>query len=120
MLMRRLAQLISPLLAFVFLANLAFAEEFEKPDTPPVPVRTPPPQYPSELKREGVAGIVTVALVVDEKGAVSSAAINKSSNPAFDEPSLEAVKKWKFKPATKANQAIPSKVIVPLHFTVEG
>lgn len=118
--MRRLAHLILPLLAFVFAASAAFGDEFEKPDTPPVPVRTPPPQYPSELKREGVAGIVTVAIVVDEKGAVASASINKSTNPAFDEPSLEAVKKWKFKPATKGNQAIPSKVIVPLHFTVES
>jgi len=118
--MRRIARFILPLLAFAIAASAAVADEFEKPDTPPVPVRTPPPQYPPELKREGVAGIVTVAIVVDEKGAVSSAAINKSTNPAFDQPSLDAVKKWKFKPATKDNQAIPSKVIVPLHFTVES
>lgn len=118
--MRRLVHLVLPLLAFVTAATVAVGSEFQKPDTPPVPVRTPPPQYPPNLKREGVAGIVTVAIVVDEKGAVTEAAINKSSNPAFDEPSLEAVKKWKFKPATKDKQAIPSKVIVPLHFTVES
>ena len=118
--MRRLAQLLLPLLAFVFAASAAHGDEFEKPDTPPVPVRTPPPQYPPELKREGMAGIVTVAIVVDEKGVVTSASINKSTNPAFEEPSLDAVKRWKFKPATKDKQAIPSKVIVPLHFTVEG
>ncbi len=95
-------------------------DEFVKPDTPPVPVRTPPPQYPNSLRRDGVTGIVTVAIVVDDKGAVVSAAINKSSNPEFDAPSLDAVKKWKFKPATKDNQAVAAKVIVPLHFTSES
>jgi protein TonB len=102
--------------AFVAFAN----DEFVKPDTPPVPVRTPPPQYPSNLRRDGVTGIVTVAIVVDEKGSVVSAAINKSSNADFEAPSLDAVKRWKFKPATKDNQAVAAKVIVPLHFTVEG
>jgi periplasmic protein TonB len=117
----RLRHLLSFFTVFVTTALFAFAaEEFVKPDTPPVPVRTPPPQYPQSLKREGVAGIVTVAIIVDEKGAVTSAVINKSSNPEFEAPSLEAVKKWKFKPATKDNQAIASKVIVPLHFTVES
>jgi periplasmic protein TonB len=100
---------------------VAFAsDEFQKPDVAPVPVRTPPPQYPSSLKREGVAGVVTVAIIIDEKGNVTSATINKSSHAEFEAPSLDAVRKWRFKPAMKDNQAIASRVIVPLHFTVEG
>lgn len=118
--MRSTTQLLLTFLAFALSGVFALGDEFQKPDTPPVPVKTPPPQYPSALKREGVAGIVTVAIVVDEKGVVTSATINKSSNPEFEAPSIEAVKKWKFKPATKDNQAIASKVIVPLHFTVES
>jgi periplasmic protein TonB len=92
---------------------------FVKPDTAPVPVRTPPPHYPPALKKDGVAGVVTVAIVVEPTGEVSSAAIGKASHPDFEAPSLEAVKKWKFKPATKDNAPIAAKVVVPLHFNVE-
>ena len=119
--MRTLRNFIATVVvSLAFAAGASGQDEFVKPDTPPVPIKTPPPQYPHALKRDGIAGIVTVAIVIDEKGVVTEASINKSSNREFDSPSLEAVKKWRFKPATKDNQAIASKVIVPLHFTIES
>ena len=92
---------------------------YTKVDENPVPVKTPPPRYPDSLKREGVSGLVAVTIVIDEKGAVVDTSISKSSHPDFERPALEAVGKWKFKPAKKDGAAVKVKVTLPLRFSVE-
>ena len=91
---------------------------YTKVDENPVPVKTPPPVYPDDLKRNGVSGVVAVTLVIDEKGAVAASEIGKSSHPGFEQPALEAVRKWKFKPGKKDGAAVKVKVTMPLRFTV--
>lgn len=93
---------------------------FQKVDEPPVPLRTPPPVYPDSLKRAGVSGVVAVAIVIDERGAVIDATVSKSSNVGFNEPSLEALHAWKFKPARVGGEAVKVRVTVPMHFRVQG
>ncbi|MDX2186487.1 MAG: energy transducer TonB [Opitutaceae bacterium] len=88
-------------------------------DEKPVPLKTPPPRYPDAMKREGVSGIVAVSIVIDEGGNVIKATVAKSTNPEFDSPAVEAVEKWKFKPAKKDGNAVKVKVTVPLRFTAE-
>jgi len=89
-------------------------------DVNPVPVKTPPPNYPSEMKRAGVGGIVAVTIVINEKGTVDSARVAKSSNPAFEPPALEAVKKWVFKPAKKDGAPVKTRVTIPIRFDLEN
>jgi len=102
-------------------AGWAQADEtiYTKVDENPVPVKTPPPKYPDSLKREGVSGVVAVVIVIDEKGAIISSTIGKSSHPDFERPALDAVKNWKFKPAKKDGASVKVKVTVPLRFNVE-
>ena len=110
------------LLSFVVLlaaAVVSRAEDFEKPDNPPVPVRTPPPQYPAQLKRDGVSGMVVVNVVIDADGSVEEVEVRKSTNSEFDAPAVEAVKQWRFKPAKKDGNAIRSKVALPLKFSAD-
>ena len=107
------------LLAFLALAVAGRSEEFEKPDTPPVPVRTPPPDYPDQLKRDGVSGMVVVNVVIEADGSVADVEVRKSTNSEFDAPAVEAVKNWRFKPAKKDGTAIRSKVALPLKFSAE-
>jgi protein TonB len=92
---------------------------YTKVDENPVPVKTPPPRYPPSLKRDGVSGVVAVTTVIDESGAVASTSVAKSSHPDFEAPALEAVAKWKFKPAKKDGAAVKVKVTLPLRFSVE-
>jgi len=91
---------------------------YTKVDVNPVPVKTPPPDYPLGLKREGTSGLVAVAVVIDETGVVTTCAVAKSSNPGFDEAALEAVKKWKFRPAQKDGAAVKMKVTIPIRFSI--
>lgn len=114
-----LLRIFSLLLAFLAVAVAGRSEEFEKPDTPPVPVRTPPPEYPSQLKRDGVSGMVVVNVVIEADGSVADVEVRKSTNSEFDAPALEAVKNWRFKPAKKDGNAIRSKVALPLKFSAE-
>jgi protein TonB len=87
-------------------------------DEPPMPTKTVPPNYPSELKREGVSGMVTMAITVDEKGAVLNPVVKKSTRPEFEQPAIEAVMKWKFEPAKKDGKPVAVQVVVPVKFSV--
>lgn len=99
----------------------AFADDtvYTKVDENPVPLKTPPPRYPDSLKREGIAGVVAVVLIINEKGVVAEASVVKSSHPDFERPALEAVKVWKFKPAKKDGNPVKVRVTLPLRFNVE-
>lgn len=93
----------------------------EKPfDEPPMPMRTSAPNYPTQLKRDGITGMVSVSIVVNEKGEVQDAKVEKSSNPGFDQAAIDAVSKWKFKPAKKAGEPVAVKVVVPVKFAMDN
>jgi len=86
---------------------------------PPVPVRTVAPKFPEEMRRNGSAGLVTVSCLIDEKGNVTEPKVVKSTNDAFSEPAVEALKKWKFKPAKKNGEAVAIRVNIPVQFNVD-
>ena len=107
-----------------FCTASSFAQEgdsvFQQVDEPPVPLKTPPPEYPDSLRRAGVSGVVAVSIVIDERGAVIGATVSKSSNVAFEKPSLDALHAWKFRPARVAGEPVKVRVTVPMHFRVQG
>ncbi len=112
--------LIAGLLAALSSAQLLADDTiYTQVDEKPVPVKTPPPRYPDTLRRDGVAGMCAISIVIDEKGTVVQSTVAKSTHPEFEKPALEAVERWKFKPAKKDGNAVKVKVTVPLRFSVE-
>ena len=101
-------------------AIAAVPAAFAQTKEPPVPVRTVAPDYPSELRRDGVSGLVMVKCTIDEQGNVIEPSIEKSSNTAFDKPALDALKKWKFKPAKQDGAPVATKVSIPIKFVFES
>lgn len=85
---------------------------------PPVPVRMVPPKYPVEMRKEGTGGLVTVKCVIDEKGNVTEPVVEKSTHEAFVQPALDALRKWKFKPARRDGTVIAMKVSIPIQFSM--
>ena len=71
--------------------------------------------------KEKVAALAPsgVVLVIDEKGNVAEPKVVKTSNDAFSEPAMEALKKWKFKPAKKDGEAVAIRVNIPVQFNIE-
>lgn len=82
----------------------------------PVPVRTVKPQYPADLRDRGVSGLVMVKCTIDEQGNVSETSIVKSSNEAFDKFAVDALKRWKFKPAREGGNPVAVQVTIPIKF----
>lgn len=107
--------LLSLLALAAFFPRLARADELE----PPVPVRTVAPDYPEEMRRNGRSGVVTVNCLVDEKGNVQEPRVERSSDSAFSQPALDAIKKWRFKPAKKDGSAIALRINIPIQFSTD-
>ncbi len=110
-------------LFFVLVASLVFGtaaaranESFEAP----VPVRMVPPKYPQDMRREGTSGIVTVKCLIDEKGNITETSVERASNDAFIQPALEALRKWKFKPAKKGGNPVALHVSIPIQFNLNA
>lgn len=109
-------------LLFLTIANFVCAQDGEiytKVDENPAPTKTVKPNYPASLKSEGVSGLVAVQIVIDEKGEVVDAKATKSSHPDFEKPALDAIKKWKFKPAKKDGKEVKVRVTIPFRFNLE-
>lgn len=112
---------MKPRLRLLALASLLTVTAFAQSKIdPPVPVRTVEPEFPSDLKRDGIAGVVFVTCTVDEKGNVVDPVVEKSNNAGFEQPALEAVKKWKFKPARQDGNPVAKKVSIPIKFVTES
>ena len=89
-------------------------------DSPPVPVNRLPPQYPSALLKKGIGGKVIVTCVIDAAGNLSSTRIKQSSgHPELDKAAINAVSRWKFKPATRGGKKFKATCNVPFTFQVK-
>ena len=73
-----------------------------------------PPTYPSVARQLNIEGGVELEATINEDGAVDQVSII-SGNPVLTKPSVEALKKWKFKPFTENGKAV--QVIATFHFT---
>lgn len=82
-----------------------------------IPVYTPKPKFPEELKNAGIPGATRVQFVVHSNGSVSNVKVVKSDNPLFSKASKKAVKQWQFKPwEVTAERPASVEVVAPMIF----
>jgi protein TonB len=67
---------------------------------PPVKIFSPSPLYTEDARRAGIQGVVILEAVVDAEGSVRNVKILKGLPMGLEQAAVDAVKKWKFKPAT--------------------
>jgi protein TonB len=75
------------------------------------------PSYPVELRKRNLEGSVQVVFLVDRDGKVISPKVEKSTNPSFDRPAIEAVRQWKFEAGTRNGEKVAFKMRVPITFS---
>ena len=84
----------------------------------PAAISQPAPTYPREALRRGVGGTVRVQVTVSPDGSVERMEVAESSGDrTLDRAAMEAVRRWRFKPAMRNGQPVSATVVIPLDFT---
>lgn len=85
---------------------------------PPRPIVQVLPEYPKELQKQNVRGIVKVRLYVNEKGEIEEAVIseNTTNSEACAEAALAAAKKSTYLPASAGGEKIATWVTCTYSF----
>jgi protein TonB len=88
-------------------------------DRKPEPIVQIQPNYPFEMKREGIEARVRVGFIVDSHGDVILPYIVSSTHTGFERSAIEAVAKWRFRPGMKNGRKVNTRVEQPMDFKVE-
>jgi|GEM_PF-1033595 len=72
----------------------------------PTPIFQPEPEFSAEAKKAKFEGVVTVSLIVDKNGLPQNVHVTKGVGHGLDEKAVEAVKKYRFKPATENGKPV--------------
>lgn len=86
-------------------------------DNRPEPISQASPVYPRELSKARIDGRVVIAFIVNEDGRVEDPRVASSTRPEFEQPALDAIRRWRFKPGMKEGEAVRTFVKQPLKFT---
>jgi len=79
-------------------------------------VKAPRVIYPEKPRKEHPKGVIVLRLVIGADGLPRSIKVKRPLSPELDEAATDAVKKWKFAPATKDDQ--PVAVMINVEMTV--
>ena len=99
-------------------ATSLFASDVVDPtptlSTPPVPIQTVMPSVSRSLT--AVPAEVQLLVLLNQHGYVTAAKVAKSTNPALNEPCLDAIRQWRYKPAQQNGVAVTASFIQPFAF----
>ena len=85
-------------------------------DQEPTPTKRVAPDYPPYLQKKRVRGFADIIFIVDERGNVERAWVEKASHEEFGVYAQRAVLQWKFKPGFKEGIPVKTLVRIPLQF----
>ncbi len=94
---------------------------------PPRPVVTTPiqvveqfsPDYTDQARREGIEGVVTLEFEVAEAGVAENMRVVRSIDPGLDRKAMEALAKWRFRPATADGRPVRKRARASMEFKLE-
>ncbi len=66
----------------------------------PVRVHDPQPSYTELARRARIQGVVIVQAIIDKTGNVTAVKVLKGLPMGLDQATVDAIKRWRFKPAT--------------------
>lgn len=91
-----------------------------EPDYKASYLNNPPPAYPLAARRMGMQGRVLLHVEVLASGASGQVAVQQSSGYAMlDNAALQAVRSWRFQPATQAGRAVDKWFMIPVQFSLK-
>ena len=84
--------------------------------TVPQVIYNPEPGFSDEARKAKMQGVVTLLLVVGKDGRTYNIRVGQSLGMGLDEKAMEAVSRWRFKPATLNGQPVATQIAVEVDF----
>jgi TonB family protein len=82
----------------------------------PVPIFKVEPEYSEEARKAKFQGTVLLSIVVDETGKTRDIKVLRALGLGLDEKAIEAVMKWRFRPAVKDGKPVAVAANVEVNF----
>jgi len=83
---------------------------------PPKPLYNPDPEYTERARKKKLQGTVVLEMVVTPEGDVDDVKVVRETEPEFEQKALEAVRQWKFHPATKDGSPVAVQIDAEVAF----
>jgi TonB family protein len=82
----------------------------------PVPIYKPEPEYSEEARKAKYSGTVLLQLIIDANGNTRDIHVIRPLGLGLDEKAIEAVAKWRFRPALKGGRPVAVEAQVEVNF----
>ena len=84
--------------------------------SPPQVILSTDPEFSKEARDAKYQGTCLVAFIVEANGATSHVRVISGLGKGLDEKAIDAVKSWKFKPATKDGKPVSTQLSAEVSF----
>lgn len=112
---------VEPRVAVDVALRPGISSEMQLVDGDLLPIVKVAPRFPSVAARRGIEGYVLIEYTVTRTGAVSDVVVVESSSHVFEQPALDAVSQFKYKPRVVDGHAVPVRgVRARMRFVLEA
>jgi len=77
------------------------------------------PVYPAEARKNPVNGSVVLQVTINQEGVPTKVMVIKSLRADYDRSALDAVKDWRFAPATKDGVPVEVQTHIDIHYSIK-
>jgi protein TonB len=85
----------------------------------PVLIERVNPEYPEVARKARVEGIVILEAIITQNGHVENAKVLRGVHPLLDQAAVNAVRKWRYKPATLNGKPVRVHSTVTVNFKLK-
>src|SRR6185503_9545015 len=82
----------------------------------PVPISTVEPAYTDPARTAKIYGTVFLTVFIDDKGVPGEIRVVKSLDPGLDQNAMDAVSKWRFRPALENGEPVAFQATIEVNF----
>jgi TonB family protein len=82
----------------------------------PIPIVTPEAEFSDEARRQKYQGVCMISVIIDAQGNPQNPRVVQRLGMGLDEKALDAVLKYRFKPAKKDGKPVPARISVMVNF----
>ena len=77
------------------------------------------PEYPADLKQQGVTGSVIIRAIISKTGDILNAQVINTVHPGLAQAALDAVKQWRYQPTLLNGQPVEVITTITIGFELE-